>query len=112
MDPLEDDDPIVAEVRRIREEIAASCDYDYDRIAEYVRQQANEIRERMWADVYGRPSDDPIVAEIHREREEYAAKFGYDMKLIDQDTKRQAREIRARLGIYDEPTESDSGSSR
>jgi hypothetical protein len=43
----DDDDPIVAEVRRVREEIAAKCDHDYDRIAEYVRQQAREIRERM-----------------------------------------------------------------
>jgi hypothetical protein len=47
MDFLDDDDPIVAEVRRIREEIAAKFDYDYGRIAEYVRQQAKEIRERM-----------------------------------------------------------------
>jgi len=47
MDSLNDDDPIVAEVRRARDEIAATCDYDYDRIAEYVRQQAREIRERM-----------------------------------------------------------------
>jgi hypothetical protein len=43
----EDDDPIVAEVRRVREEIAAKFDHDYDRIADYVHQQAREIRERM-----------------------------------------------------------------
>lgn len=42
-----DDDPIVAEVRRIREEIAAACDYDYERIAQYVHQQAQEISARM-----------------------------------------------------------------
>jgi hypothetical protein len=47
MDPLNDDDPIVAEVRRVREEIAAKFDHDYDRIAEYVHQQAQEIRARM-----------------------------------------------------------------
>jgi hypothetical protein len=47
MESLEDDDPIVAEVRRVREEIAAMCDYDYDRIADYVREQSRQIRERM-----------------------------------------------------------------
>jgi hypothetical protein len=47
MNTVDDDDPIVAEVRRAREEIAAMCDYDYKRIAEYVRQQDMEIRERM-----------------------------------------------------------------
>jgi len=47
MNSVDDDDPIVAEVRRAREEIAAMCDYDYKRIAEYVRQQDMEMRERM-----------------------------------------------------------------
>jgi hypothetical protein len=47
MNSVDDDDPIVAEVRRAREEIAAMCDHDYKRIAEYVRQQDMELRERM-----------------------------------------------------------------
>ena len=47
MDLPNDDDPIVAEVRRIREEIAAKCDYDYDRIVEYCRQQTKQVRQRM-----------------------------------------------------------------
>jgi hypothetical protein len=47
MNEPKDDDPIVAEVRRARDEIAAMCDYDYKRLAEYVRQQDMEIRERM-----------------------------------------------------------------
>jgi hypothetical protein len=47
MDSPNDDDPIVAEVRRVREEIAAECSYDYDRIVEYCQQQAKQIRERM-----------------------------------------------------------------
>jgi hypothetical protein len=46
MDLPYDDDPIVAEVRRIREEIAARFDYDSGRIAEYVRQSARET----WAE--------------------------------------------------------------
>ena len=58
MDSLNDNDPIVAEVRRAREEIAAMCDYDYDRIAEYVRQQAREIRERMATHPHGSTSSD------------------------------------------------------
>jgi hypothetical protein len=41
----EDDDPIVAEVRRIREEIAARFDYDFARINEYARQVSARIRE-------------------------------------------------------------------
>jgi hypothetical protein len=47
MNSADEDDPIVAEVRRAREEIAAMCGHDYKRIAEYVRQQDIEIRERM-----------------------------------------------------------------
>lgn len=36
--PIEEDpDPIVAEVRRAREAIAAICDYDIRKISEYVR---------------------------------------------------------------------------
>jgi len=53
MDPLNDDDPIVAEVRRVREEIAAKFDHDYDRIAEYVHQQSQEIRARMARQEHG-----------------------------------------------------------
>jgi hypothetical protein len=53
MNSVDDDDPIVAEVRRAREEIAAMCDYDYKRIAEYVRQQDMEIRERMATQEHG-----------------------------------------------------------
>jgi len=43
------DDPIVAEVRRIREEIAAKCDYDIHRIFEYAHQQAKQLREERKA---------------------------------------------------------------
>jgi hypothetical protein len=45
----------LAEVRRIREEIAAKCGYDHDRILEYCRQQAREIRER-WAQAQRAPT--------------------------------------------------------
>ncbi|MEA3178658.1 MAG: hypothetical protein QOI59_2181 [Gammaproteobacteria bacterium] len=46
MDYMDDADPIVAEVRRAREEIAAMCNYDDDLIDEYVHQRANAIREQ------------------------------------------------------------------
>jgi hypothetical protein len=46
MDYMDDADPIVAEVRRAREEIAAMCNYDDDLIDEYVHQRANVIREQ------------------------------------------------------------------
>jgi hypothetical protein len=45
--PEDDDDPIVAEVRRIREEIAARFDYDIGRISEFARQESKRIREQM-----------------------------------------------------------------
>ena len=48
MDCPDENDPIIAEVRRIREEIAAKCGYDTHRIFEYCRQRAQEIQER-WA---------------------------------------------------------------
>ena len=46
MDYMDDADPIVAEVRRAREEIAAMCNYDDDLIDEYVHQRAKAIREQ------------------------------------------------------------------
>ena len=46
-DPREDDDPIVAEVRRIREGIAARFDYDIDRITEYARQESARVAHFM-----------------------------------------------------------------
>jgi hypothetical protein len=46
MDYMDDKDPIVAEVRRARAEIAAMCNYDDDLIDEYVHQRAKEIQEK------------------------------------------------------------------
>jgi hypothetical protein len=46
MDFMDDEDPIVAEVRRARAEIAAMCNYDIDLIHEYVHQRAKEIQEK------------------------------------------------------------------
>ena len=45
MDYMDDEDPIVAEVRRARAEIAAMCNYDDDLIDEYVHKRAKEIQE-------------------------------------------------------------------
>ena len=36
------DDPIVAEVRAIRDKLAAECDYDVDKIVRRVRQRQAE----------------------------------------------------------------------
>jgi hypothetical protein len=46
MDYMDDEDPIVAEVRRARAEIAAMCNYDIGLIHEYVHQRAKEIQEK------------------------------------------------------------------
>ena len=46
MDYMDDEDPIVAEVRRARDEIAAMCNYDDDLIDEYVHKRAKEIQEK------------------------------------------------------------------
>ena len=54
-----DDDPIVAEVRRAREQIAAECGYDWARLL----QREQEIYER-WKDrmpLY-RGRDEPVSA--------------------------------------------------
>ena len=40
-------DPIVAEVRRIREEIAAECDHDLAKILKYLRSREKEYANRL-----------------------------------------------------------------
>ncbi len=44
---LEDDDPIVAEVHRIREEILAEVGYDWDRLHDEIRQMQLAHPERI-----------------------------------------------------------------
>jgi hypothetical protein len=46
-DSIEDDDPIVAEVRRHREQILASFDYDAHRLWEAVRKAQEAHPERV-----------------------------------------------------------------
>jgi hypothetical protein len=46
MDYMDDEDPIVAEVRRTRDKIAAMCNYDPVLIDEYAHQRAKAIQER------------------------------------------------------------------
>jgi hypothetical protein len=46
MDYMDDEDPIVAEVRRARDAIAARCNYDPVLIDEYVHRRAKEIQEK------------------------------------------------------------------
>jgi hypothetical protein len=43
----DENDPIIAEVRRIREEIAAKCGHDIRRIFEYAHQQAKRFDEEQ-----------------------------------------------------------------
>jgi hypothetical protein len=46
MDYMDDEDPIVAEVRRTRAKISAMCNHDPVLIDEYVHRRAQEIQER------------------------------------------------------------------
>jgi hypothetical protein len=92
-----DDDPIVAEVRRVREEKAAKFGYDMKLIDEDTKRRARVLRELFAPhSLADEKDDDPNVAEVRRIREEYAAKFGFDLTLIEENAKRRARELRAR----------------
>jgi hypothetical protein len=103
MHPL-DNDPIVAEVRRIREEYAAKFGYDIKLMNEDTKRRARVLRALFAphdpadenANLNELTEDDPNIGEVRRILEEYAAKFGYDMKL-----KRRARELRARFAAHD-----------
>jgi hypothetical protein len=95
-----DEDPIVAEVRREREEYAAKFGYDMKLIIADTKRRARVLREFFaphdHADENANMSeplddDDP---EVQRIREEYAAKFGFDLKQMDEDRKRRARALR------------------
>jgi hypothetical protein len=102
------DDPIVAEVRREREEYAAKFGYDMKLINEDTKRRARVLRELFAPhDLADEKGDDPNDAELGRIREEYATKFGFDLKLID--AKRRARELRARLVPRDEPDDRSDG---
>jgi len=102
-----DEDPIVAEVRRIREEYAAKFGYDMKLIDEDTKRRARVLRELFAPhDLADENDDDPNVAEVRRIREEYAAKFGFDMKLIDE---RRARQLRARFAPRDEADDKSNG---
>jgi hypothetical protein len=104
------DDPIVAEVRREREEYAAKFGYDMKLINEDTKRRARVLRELFAPhDLADEEGDDPNDAELGRIREEYAAKFGFDMKLIDEDTQLRARELRARFVPRDEPDDKSDG---
>jgi len=88
-----DDDPIVAEVRREREEYAASFGYDMKLIIADTKRRARVLRELFApndqadenANMNELADDDTNLAELHRLREEYAAKFGFDRKRINKD---------------------------
>jgi hypothetical protein len=103
-----DEDPIVAEVRRIREEYAAKFGYDMKLIDEDTKRRARVLRELFAPhDLADEKDDDPNDAELRRIREEYATKFGFDLKLID--AKRRARELRPRFAAQDEADDNSNG---
>jgi hypothetical protein len=80
-----DEDPIVAEVRREREEYAARFGYDMKLINEDTKRRARVLRELFAPHDQAHersnmtePADDDDPQELQRIREEYAAKFGFD----------------------------------
>jgi hypothetical protein len=87
-----DEDPIVAEVRREREEYAAKFGYDMKLIIADTKRRARVLREFFAPDDQEPVDDDD--PEVQRIREEYAAKFGFDLKQMDEDRKRRARALR------------------
>jgi hypothetical protein len=102
-----DEDPIVAEVRREREEYAAKFGYDMELIIADTKRRARVLRALFAHDQAAENAninelaDDPNVAEVRRIVEEYTTKFGYDMKRVTEDRKRRIRELRARFGLHD-----------
>jgi hypothetical protein len=101
-----DEDPIVAEVRREREEYAAKFGYDMKLINEDTKRRGRVLRELFGPhDLADEKDDDPNDAELRRIREEYAAKFGFDLKQIEEDKKRRARELRTRSALPDQADE-------
>ena len=110
-----DEDPIVAEVRREREEYAAKFGYDMKLIIADTKRRARVLRELF---APHDPADEnanmrePVIdddPEVQRIREEFAAKFGFDLKQMDEDRKRRARELRARLAAQDEAEHKSTG---
>ena len=86
-----DDDPIVAEIRREREEYAAKFGYDIKRMSEDTKRRGRVLRELFAPHLLtDEKDDDPNDAELGRIREEYATKFGFDLKLIEENAKRRA----------------------
>jgi hypothetical protein len=105
-----DEDPIVAEVRREREEYAAKFGYDMKLINEDTKRRGRVLRELFAPHLLtDEEDDDPNDAEVRRIREEYAAKFGFDLKLIDEAAKRRARELRAPFALPDQADDESDG---
>lgn len=96
-----DEDPIVAEIRRIREEHAAKFGYNIKLMSADTKRRARVLREmfapHQFADENAKINEladaDP---EIRRIREEYAAKFGYDLKLRRFTAQDEAQRSRSR----------------
>ena len=57
------DDPIVAEIRRIREEFARRFNYDVEAMAEYLRMKEQEHPERLVSFPPKRPKKNATVQE-------------------------------------------------
>ena len=105
-----DEDPIVAEIRREREEYAAKFGYDMKLMDEDTKRRARVLRELFAPhDLADENDDDPNDAELRRIREEYATKFGFDLKRVEEDAQRRARESRARLALTDQVDDESDG---
>lgn len=52
----EDDDPVVAEVRRAREQLLAECGGDLNALIEQTRRKTEELAKQGWKVASGTPS--------------------------------------------------------
>jgi hypothetical protein len=118
-------DPIVDEVRRIKDELAARFNYDLKAIYEHLKQREMEREEKTGRKIGSAPPReadsrpaapaatglgsadatlpeesvaDPFVDEIRKYRDAHAARFNYDLKAIYEDIKRREKEWEKKLG--------------
>ena len=100
-------DPIVAEVRKAREEFARQFNYDLHAMCEELRREQRLNGAKVVSfpprppQVFLVKSDaeaekaavvnDPISAEVHKAREEFARQFNYDLHAMCEELRREEK---------------------
>lgn len=93
--------PIIDEVRAIREKQAAQYDFDVHRIMQASRERLKQSNAKIVS--FARPRDsrrDPIVEEVRAIRERQAAECDFDLKkIVERSRERQAVSGRATVNF-------------